>query len=90
MKEDLEKVRGIYRSKNILSHMIGRKEKKVNKDIGILIDLKWKGEEIYIVIPLFSEEKWKPIHWLKVCVISSVLVYVSDVNVSEVDRDLMT
>lgn len=25
-----------------------------------------------------------------VCVSSSVLVYVSDVNVSEVDRDLMT
>lgn len=90
MKEDLEKVRGIYRSKNILSHMIGGKEKKVNKDIGRLIDLKWRGEEIYIVIPLFSEEKWKPIHWLKVCVISSVLVYVSGVNVSEVDRDLMT
>lgn len=57
MKEDLEKVRCIYRSKNILSHIIGGKEKKVNKDIGRLIDFKWRGKGIYIIIPLFPEEK---------------------------------
>lgn len=33
-------MRGFYRSKNILSNVIEGRKKKVNKDIGRLIDLK--------------------------------------------------
>lgn len=43
MKEDLEKVRGCHRRRNILSNITGGKRKNVKKDIGKLIDLKMES-----------------------------------------------
>lgn len=40
MKKYLEKVNGFYRNRNILSNIIERKGKNVNKDIECLTDLK--------------------------------------------------
>lgn len=42
MEKDLEKLRGFYRSRNILSNIIEGKGKNVNKDIKCLIDLEMK------------------------------------------------